>query len=87
MPIRYFVEMVCDRIAASKIYLGDKFTKSAPLDYYLSHKDENQFSRNTSALLYVALTRYKRFSDAMFFDWIKELLADPTKAYHFNAFE
>lgn len=87
MPIEYFVEMICDRIAASKIYLGNEFTKSAPLDYYLSHKDENQFSHNTSTLLYISLMRYARFSDAMFFDWIKELLADPTKAYHFNAFE
>jgi hypothetical protein len=86
MPINYFVEMVCDRIAASKTYLGHQFTKSAPFDYYMSHQDESQFSDNTRTLLYVALVRYQRFSDAMFFDWIKELLADPTKAYQFNAF-
>lgn len=43
MPDKYFFEMLCDRIAASMIYLGDKFTAAAPLEYYLSHKDENQF--------------------------------------------
>lgn len=43
MPFEYFAEMLCDRVAASMIYLGDKFTAAAPLEYYLSHKDENQF--------------------------------------------
>ena len=47
MPQKYFAEMICDRVAASMIYLGDNFTASAPLDYYLSHKDENQFHKDT----------------------------------------
>ena len=34
MPAKYFVEMVCDRIAASKIYAGDNYTDRAPLDYF-----------------------------------------------------
>ena len=29
MPEEYFVEMLCDRVAASMIYLGDKFTAAA----------------------------------------------------------
>ena len=47
MPKKYFLEMICDRVAASKIYLGDKYTDRSPLEYYLSHKDENQFSNHT----------------------------------------
>lgn len=47
MPTKYFLEMICDRVAASKIYLKDQYTDKAPLDYYLTHKDENQFSENT----------------------------------------
>lgn len=47
MPHKYFLEMICDRVAASKIYLKDKYTDQAPLDYYLTHKDENQFSEHT----------------------------------------
>lgn len=39
MPTRYFVEMVCDRIAASKIYYGDNYTTNAPLDYFNKRKD------------------------------------------------
>lgn len=33
MPPRYLAEMVCDRIAASKVYQGDAYTDSASLDY------------------------------------------------------
>ena len=51
MPNKYILEMVCDRVAASMIYLGDKFTSDAPLNYYESHKDENQFSSDTRTSL------------------------------------
>ena len=37
MPNKYLFEMVCDRVAASKIYLKDKYTKDAALNYYLTH--------------------------------------------------
>ena len=47
MPYKYFAEMLCDRIAASMIYLKDKYTDKAPLEYYLAHKDENQFYDTT----------------------------------------
>ncbi len=35
MPTRYLIEMFCDRVAASKIYRGDAYRDSDPLDYYL----------------------------------------------------
>lgn len=44
MPLEYFAEMLCDRVAASMVYLGDKFTKRSVLDYYRTHYNENQFS-------------------------------------------
>jgi hypothetical protein len=34
MPGRYVVEMFMDRIAASKIYMGDAYTDAAPLKYF-----------------------------------------------------
>ena len=34
MPVRYVVEMMMDRIAASKVYLKDQYTDSAPLEYF-----------------------------------------------------
>lgn len=34
MPPKYFAEMVCDRIAASKIYQGKNYQNSHPLEYF-----------------------------------------------------
>lgn len=34
MPRRYLAESVCDRIAASKIYKGKKYTRNCPIDYF-----------------------------------------------------
>ncbi len=31
MPLKYVIEMFCDRVAASKIYMGDKYTDAYPL--------------------------------------------------------
>ena len=55
IPEKYFIEMICDRVAASMTYLKDDFTNDAPLNYYLSHKDENQFTEHTHNLLQATL--------------------------------
>lgn len=34
MPLRYALEMVCDRIAACKVYHKDRYTSRDPWDYY-----------------------------------------------------
>ena len=39
MPARYVAEMVCDRIAASKNYKGDKYTDAAAWEYYDRSRD------------------------------------------------
>lgn len=33
MPMKYVAEMFCDRVAASRTYLGDQYTDAAPYDY------------------------------------------------------
>lgn len=47
IPLKYLAEMICDRVAASKVYLGEQYTDSAPFDYYMTHRDENQFNLDT----------------------------------------
>ena len=42
MPKRYIAEMFCDRVAASKIYRGEKYRDSDPLDYFLSGKERKR---------------------------------------------
>ena len=39
MPFNYFVEMVCDRVAACRIYQKDKYTNASALNYFLSRND------------------------------------------------
>lgn len=38
MPDKYIVEMFMDRIAASKVYMGERYTDSSPLEYYQKGK-------------------------------------------------
>jgi len=35
MPMRYLIEMFCDRVAASKIYRGNAYKDTDPLDYFM----------------------------------------------------
>ena len=47
MPKKYIVEMFCDRVAASKIYQGKKYTDAYPLEYFnrgKAHNSEWNFS-------------------------------------------
>lgn len=39
MPTKFLIEMFCDRVAASKIYNGDKYTDSTALEYFLRGRD------------------------------------------------
>ena len=47
VPEKYLKEMICDRVAASMTYLGDKYHNAAPLEYYEAHKHENRWHENT----------------------------------------
>ena len=51
MPLRYVTEMFCDRVAASKIYQGDKYTDRSALDYFLRGNAKNIMHPNTADLL------------------------------------
>ena len=41
MPKRYVAEMFCDRIAACRVYQGEKYTDASPYDYYQKSKDHS----------------------------------------------
>lgn len=51
MPVRYVVEMFCDRVSASQIYLREEYTNSAPWDYYIKSLDHYLIHPKTQALL------------------------------------
>ena len=76
MPRRFLAEMLCDRIAASKIYKGAAYTDSCPLDYLQNGKLRDRMHPQTRALLERFLTQLRdEGEDAMFASlrrWVKE---------------
>lgn len=56
MPVRFFAEMVCDRIAASKIYYKDNYNDSCPLNYFLKKKGRKLIHKDTEEELEKILT-------------------------------
>ena len=51
MPLRYVKEMFCDRIAATKVYLKDKYEDGAALHYFLTHSSRDKMHIKTAKLL------------------------------------
>ena len=51
IPINYVKEMVCDRIAASKVYLKEKYNASSALEYFNRTYDKNEMHPETRDLL------------------------------------
>lgn len=51
MPLNYVIEMFCDRVAASKIYMKEDYTDASPLEYFLNAKTRLIIHPETSALL------------------------------------
>ena len=76
MPARYIIEMLCDRISACKVYLKDKFTASSPLEYYESHKDENEFSDMTAYRLHTLLKLYAEIGEERFCSEVRSTKGD-----------
>lgn len=56
MPAKYFGEMVCDRIAASRIYLGKNYTPRSPLEYFERRTDVGYMHPETAEKLRCFLT-------------------------------
>lgn len=51
MPYRYVVEMLCDRLAASRIYNGKNYSPDEPLKYFLPGKPNRMIHPDTSDLI------------------------------------
>lgn len=74
MPFNYLVEMVCDRVAACKIYQKDKYTKESALNYYLTRNDKNYMHPNTRDSLESILKDISiRGEEAVFLDLKKKI--------------
>lgn len=72
MPTKYVVEMFCDRVAASKIYLKDKYTDSSPLEYFMQAKNRRIIHPKTSDLLESMLVMLSEKGEKETFEYIKK---------------
>lgn len=74
IPLRYVCEMVCDRVAASQIYLGSKYTDASPWEYYEHSKDHYLLHPETRALLEKLLQMVRDIGQERTFAYMKFLL-------------
>ena len=71
MPVKYVVEMFCDRIAASKNYNKDAYTDRMPLEYFQKGKAKALLHPESAALLEKLLTMLAEQGEDKTFDYIK----------------
>lgn len=74
MPDRYIAEMIMDRIAASKVYMGEKYTDRSPLDYYYQGTDKAPIHPETKAKLLYVLELLAEQGEEKTFQFIREEL-------------
>lgn len=74
MPLRYVIEMFCDRVAASKIYKGAEYTDGDPLAYFAHAKSMRVIHPETSAFLEQLLTMLAQQGEEKTFAYIRTYL-------------
>ena len=71
MPVKYVVEMVMDRIAASKVYKKEAYTDRAAWEYYAHSKDHLMLHKETRVLLETLLWKLAEEGEEKTFQYIK----------------
>ena len=84
MPLRYVVEMMMDRIAASKIYNKGHYTDDLPLKYFEHNMYRIPMHRETRLLLYGLLRMLAVYGEEKTFHYVKTRLLKQ-KDYHYSS--
>ncbi len=71
MPVRYVVEMFCDRIAASKTYYKGKYHDGMPYEYFMKNKEHYMMNDETMRLLGKLLVMLKKYGEDETLRYIK----------------
>ena len=74
MPLKYVAEMFCDRVAASRIYLGDKYTDDAPYNYFMQSRDLILIHKETGDELEKMLTVLKDEGEEAAISYVRKRL-------------
>ncbi len=88
MPAKYFGEMVCDRIAASKIYMGDNYDDGKPLEYFNKNTHLDGMNEQTRRDLQYFLTMLSEHGEDYMFcrlrQFIRERMREEREAKKLN---
>lgn len=79
MPRRYLAEMLCDRIAASKIYKGEAYTDAAPLEYLMHGRMRDSMHPSTLDALQRFLTQLQEEGEAVMFASLRAYVREANK--------
>lgn len=75
MPLIYVAEMFCDRVAASKVYMGENYTDSSPLEYYRRGDASRRIIHpDTAKLLEKLLVMLSEKGEDVTFAYIRRML-------------
>ena len=80
MPAKYFGEMICDRVAASRIYLKDKYTQRSALEYFERRTDVSYMHPETAEKLQYFLVKIAEEGEDAAFKQLKTYIKAQTKA-------
>ena len=80
MPPKYIAEMFCDRVAASKIYQGKKYTDKHPLEYFMRSKGRRPIDPNTSDIIEGLLRTLAEAGEDAAFVAVRKMLKESKSA-------
>lgn len=73
MPRKWIVEMLCDRMAASKIYMKKNYDDTKPLAYYKLGRDRRICHPETAKVLESLLTRLAEEGEKKTFRYVRKV--------------
>ena len=72
MPVKYVVEMFCDRVAACKVYKGEDYKDSSAYEYYLKGRHKYIINEKSDELLKKLLIMLAEKGEDYTFKYIKK---------------
>ena len=79
MPAKYFGEMICDRVAACRIYLGKNYTQRSALEYFERRTDVGYMHPETASELKRFLTLIAEKGEKAAFAELKSYIKTESK--------
>lgn len=80
MPLRYQLEMICDRIAASKTYMKEAYHDGSPLEYFEGEEHRVLMHPETKEMTRMLLTYLKEHGEKETLRYMHSLLQEKKRA-------